>query len=81
MSKQKVSSIHKKVQPWKLYTMVSALLAVDIVILGAWQGLDPLQRTIEVFPLKSPISGDDDAMIRPELEHCESEHNGIWLGK
>lgn len=61
--------------------MVSALLAIDVVILGIWQVLDPLQRTIEVFPLKSPTFGEDDAMIRPELEHCESEHNGVWLGK
>ncbi|XP_015601809.1 gamma-aminobutyric acid type B receptor subunit 1 isoform X2 [Cephus cinctus] len=80
MAKQKVSSIQKKIQPWKLYTMVSALLAIDVVILGAWQGLDPLQRTIEMFPLEAPMTGDDDARIRPELEHCESEHNNVWLG-
>ena len=81
IAKQKVSSIQKKVQPWKLYTMVSALLAIDIIILGAWQGLDPLQRRIEVFPLEASTQGDDDARIRPELEHCESEHNSVWLGK
>ncbi|XP_066588343.1 gamma-aminobutyric acid type B receptor subunit 1 isoform X4 [Prorops nasuta] len=80
MAKQKVSSIQKKIQPWKLYTMVSALLAIDVIILGAWQVLDPLQRRIEVFPLESPLFGDDDARIRPELEHCESEHNNVWLG-
>lgn len=80
MAKQKVSSVQKNIQPWKLYTMVSALLAIDIVILGAWQGLDPLQRKIEVFQLELPPSGEDDARIRPELEHCESEHNGVWLG-
>ncbi|XP_058799199.1 gamma-aminobutyric acid type B receptor subunit 1 isoform X1 [Phymastichus coffea] len=80
MSKQKVSSIQKKVQPWKLYTMVSILLVIDIVILTAWQVVDPLQRTIEVFPLEASMQGDDDARIRPELEHCESEHNSVWLG-
>ncbi|XP_043491897.1 gamma-aminobutyric acid type B receptor subunit 1 isoform X1 [Polistes fuscatus] len=80
MAKQKVSSIQKKIQPWKLYTMVSGLLVIDIVLLGLWQGFHPLQRQIEVFPLESPPTGDDDARIRPELEHCESEHNSIWLG-
>ncbi|XP_015186034.1 PREDICTED: gamma-aminobutyric acid type B receptor subunit 1 isoform X2 [Polistes dominula] len=80
IGKQKVSSIQKKVQPWKLYTMVSGLLVMDIVLLGLWQGFHPLQRNIEVFPLESPPTGDDDARIRPELEHCESEHNSIWLG-
>ncbi|KOC66008.1 Gamma-aminobutyric acid type B receptor subunit 1 [Habropoda laboriosa] len=80
VAKQKVSSIQKKVQPWKLYTMVSGLLAVDIVQLVLWQVLDPLQRKMETFPLESPPFGDDDARIRPELEHCESIHNSIWLG-
>ncbi|CAK9812805.1 Gamma-aminobutyric acid type B receptor subunit 1 [Anthophora quadrimaculata] len=80
MAKQKVSSIQKKIQPWKLYTMVSGLLAVDIVLLVSWQVLDPLQRKIETFPLEAPPFGDDDARIRPELEHCESIHNSIWLG-
>ncbi|XP_034952272.1 gamma-aminobutyric acid type B receptor subunit 1 isoform X2 [Chelonus insularis] len=79
MSK-KISSVQKKVQPWKLYTMVSGLLAIDVIILGAWQGLDPLQRTIEVFPMELPLYGDDDAKISPELEHCESENNNVWLG-
>lgn len=81
MAKQKVSSIQKKVQPWKLYTMVSGLLAVDIALLVSWQVFDPLQRKMETFPLESSWFGDDDAMIRPELEHCESIHNNIWLGK
>ena len=80
MAKQKVSLIQKKVQPWKLYTMVGALLVIDIIILSFWQLMDPLQRTIEVFPLELSTQGDDDARIRPELEHCESEHNSIWLG-
>ncbi|XP_076381536.1 gamma-aminobutyric acid type B receptor subunit 1 isoform X2 [Megalopta genalis] len=70
----------KKIQPWKLYTMVSGLLAMDIVLLISWQVLDPLQRKMETFPLESSPFGDDDARIRPELEHCESDHNNVWLG-
>ncbi|KAK2584146.1 hypothetical protein KPH14_006578 [Odynerus spinipes] len=79
-TKTKADQAKKKIQPWKLYTMVSGLLAIDVVLLGTWQGLHPLQRQIEVFPLEAPSAGDDDARIRPELEHCESEHNSIWLG-
>lgn len=60
--------------------MVAILLTIDVLILGTWQLIDPLQRTIEVFPLEASTDGDDDAKIRPELEHCESHHNGIWLG-
>ncbi|VEN35514.1 unnamed protein product, partial [Callosobruchus maculatus] len=69
----------KKVQPWKLYSMVSGLLAVDLVIMVAWQVQDPLQRRIELFPLEASADQQDDAMIRPELEHCESHNNNVWL--
>ncbi|KAF2884262.1 hypothetical protein ILUMI_21914 [Ignelater luminosus] len=70
----------KKVQPWKLYSMVSGLLVLDLVILLAWQLQDPLQRHIEPFPLEDPASLADDSKIRPELEHCASHHNTVWLG-
>ncbi|KAJ8971646.1 hypothetical protein NQ317_001395 [Molorchus minor] len=69
----------KKVQPWKLYSMVSGLLVMDFIIMLAWQLLDPLQRRIELFPLEAPDSALDDAQIRPELEHCESHNNNVWL--
>ncbi|XP_044727880.1 gamma-aminobutyric acid type B receptor subunit 1 isoform X2 [Chrysoperla carnea] len=70
----------KKVEPWKLYSMVTGLLVVDVVLLLAWQLHDPLQRRVEVFPLEAPPSVADDVKIRPELEHCESHHNTVWLG-
>uniref|UniRef100_A0A1A9ZMX7 G-protein coupled receptors family 3 profile domain-containing protein n=1 Tax=Glossina pallidipes TaxID=7398 RepID=A0A1A9ZMX7_GLOPL len=69
----------KKVEPWKLYTMVTGLLSVDLIILIAWQVIDPLQRILETFPLEDPISTTDDIKIRPELEHCESSQNSVWL--
>lgn len=71
----------KKVEPWKLYIMVSILLAVDFLILGTWQYSDPLKRRLEEFPLEDPISASDDVKIRPELEHCESANNSVWLGE
>ncbi|KAH8255854.1 hypothetical protein KR038_011934, partial [Drosophila bunnanda] len=70
----------KKVEPWKLYTMVSGLLSIDLVILLSWQIFDPLQRYLETFPLEDPVSTTDDIKIRPELEHCESQRNSMWLG-
>lgn len=70
----------KKVEPWKLYTMVTGLLSVDLIILLIWQLSDPLKRSLEHFPMEKPLSTVDDIRIRPELEHCESENNSIWLG-
>lgn len=61
--------------------MVSGLLSIDLVILLTWQLSDPLQRRLETFPLEKPLSTTDDIRIRPELEHCESENNSIWLGE
>jgi len=72
--------LQKKVEPWKLYTMVSGLLSIDLVILLSWQIFDPLQRYLETFPLEDPVSTTDDIKIRPELEHCESQRNSMWLG-
>lgn len=59
--------------------MVSGLLVVDFVVMVAWQLHDPLQRRIEQFPLEDPESSNDDSKIRPELEHCESHNNNVWL--
>ncbi|XP_053601237.1 gamma-aminobutyric acid type B receptor subunit 1 isoform X2 [Plodia interpunctella] len=78
-TKPKVDS-KKRMHGWKLYTMVGGLLMVDVALLTAWQIRDPLQRRIELFPLEAPRHHDDDVHIRPELEHCESEHNTVWLG-
>ncbi|KOB71155.1 GABA-B receptor type 1 [Operophtera brumata] len=69
----------KGLHGWKLFTMVGGLLVLDITLLSAWQIRDPLQRKVETFPLEAPRHNDDDVHIRPELEHCESEHNTIWL--
>lgn len=60
--------------------MVSGLLSVDLVILLTWQFIDPLQRRLETFPLEKPLLATDDIRISPELEHCESENQSIWLG-
>ncbi|MCL4142934.1 UNVERIFIED_CONTAM: hypothetical protein GTU68_039480, partial [Idotea baltica] len=70
----------QRVEPWKLYVMVGCFLVVDIIVLGTWQGVDPLKRTIEEFPLEVPEDIVEDVKIKPELEHCMSEHNNIWLG-
>ncbi|RZF43544.1 hypothetical protein LSTR_LSTR012824 [Laodelphax striatellus] len=74
------SDTTKKIEPWKLYTMVTGLMVVDLVLLLTWQIVDPLQRRIELFPLENPVSTDDDIKILPELEHCESVNNNVWLG-
>ncbi|XP_069950485.1 gamma-aminobutyric acid type B receptor subunit 1 isoform X1 [Cherax quadricarinatus] len=71
---------NKRVEPWKLYVMVGSFVVVDVIVLSVWQAVDPLQRRLEVFPLEKPKDAVEDIKIKPELEHCESKHNTIWLG-
>lgn len=59
--------------------MVSGLLVIDFFIMIAWQVLDPLQRRVKIFVLEDPEDSLDDSKIRPELEHCESRNNNVWL--
>ncbi|CAG0886915.1 unnamed protein product [Darwinula stevensoni] len=61
--------------PWM---MVVFFLVVDGAILIAWEVVDPLERKMESFPAVS--SPQEDVEIRPELEHCRSVNNEIWLG-
>jgi gamma-aminobutyric acid type B receptor len=60
--------------------MVGGFLFVDVALLLSWQLTDPPERGIEVFPLEDPLNTEDDIKIRPELEHCESQHSTVWLG-
>ena len=62
--------------------MLALLLALDITLLGAWQGLDPLTRNVEEFPPQQPEEENDkDIMYKPLLEHCSCTHMPIWIGK
>ncbi|XP_076343552.1 gamma-aminobutyric acid type B receptor subunit 1-like isoform X1 [Tachypleus tridentatus] len=70
----------KKLQSWKLYALVGFLFFLDILILIVWQATDPPKRKLEEFPLEDPEILDEDSKIQPELEHCESDSNAIWLG-
>ncbi|EEC10249.1 metabotropic GABA-B receptor subtype, putative, partial [Ixodes scapularis] len=70
----------KKVESWKLYGMVGAMVLIDAVILTAWQLVDPMKRELEIFPLEDPEMSDEDVKIEPALEHCESKNHAIWLG-
>lgn len=70
----------QKVESWKLYGMVGAMVLIDAVILTAWQLVDPMKRELEIFPLEDPEMSDEDVKIEPALEHCESKNHAIWLG-
>ncbi|GJQ69433.1 GABA-B-R1 [Trypoxylus dichotomus] len=79
MTLEKPLNLQRKVEPWKLYSMVSGLLVLDVTLLLCWQIIDPLQRKLEQFPWEQPTNAADDFRLSPELEHCESHNNILWL--
>lgn len=42
-------SFFQTLEPWKLYATVGLFVGLDVVLLGIWQIVDPLHRTIEVM--------------------------------
>lgn len=58
------------------------LIAIDLILLGTWQGLDPMSTFHEEFDLEEPQLGDErDIMIRPYIERCSCSRVNLWLGK
>ncbi len=56
------------------------LISIDILVLSTWVIVDPLYRKLDPLALEDPANTDQDIKIRPSLEHCDSEHQNIWLG-
>ena len=69
------------VVPWKLWFAVGFLLIADIILLTIWTAVDPLQRVVHNFPIKPSSDPEQDIAIQPQLEHCKSNHQSIWMGK
>ncbi|CAL8112896.1 unnamed protein product [Orchesella dallaii] len=78
-TKNKSATKHK-IQPWKLYLLVATLVAIEVIYLTIWTLVDPLRRVVESFQPEFPDDLEEDIRIMPQLEHCESYHNNIWLG-
>ena len=65
---------------WEIYSVLSVLLLLDIIILVSWQVLDPLHLDVETFALELPTNTHEDIRLQPQLEHCMSNNITIWLG-
>ncbi|ODN02817.1 Gamma-aminobutyric acid type B receptor subunit 1 [Orchesella cincta] len=78
-TKNKSATKHK-IQPWKLYLLVATLVGIEVIYLTIWTLVDPLKRVMESFQPEESANLEEDIRIMPQLEHCESDHNNIWLG-
>ncbi|KAJ1373423.1 hypothetical protein KIN20_035815 [Parelaphostrongylus tenuis] len=67
--------------PGQFYTVIAPFFVIDLVIIVCWIVFDPLQRIEQRFPLlEPPIGSDDDVMLLPILELCQSSQQEIWIG-
>ncbi|CAG0888622.1 unnamed protein product [Cyprideis torosa] len=66
--------------PHRPWLMVCFFIVVDVTILIVWTVTDPMVLEVEDLPFELPDNTDEDIKIRPQLEHCVSVNNDIWLG-
>lgn len=72
--------LHKKViKDYKLFMVVFILLTFDVCILVVWQYFDPFYRETNNGTIIQD-SGNEDVIIVPEMEHCQSKSMTIFLG-
>uniref|UniRef100_A0A915BDY5 G-protein coupled receptors family 3 profile domain-containing protein n=1 Tax=Parascaris univalens TaxID=6257 RepID=A0A915BDY5_PARUN len=65
----------------KFYLVIAAFFVVDFFIISIWVFFDPLQREEKRFPLQEPPAGtEEDVMLLPILELCQSMHQEVWIG-
>ncbi|KAK0397020.1 hypothetical protein QR680_001946 [Steinernema hermaphroditum] len=64
----------------KFYIVIACLFVLDVVIILSWIVFDPLQREEQRFHLQDPSDADDDVMLLPILELCQSKHQEVWIG-
>uniref|UniRef100_A0A8R1DI18 G_PROTEIN_RECEP_F3_4 domain-containing protein n=2 Tax=Caenorhabditis japonica TaxID=281687 RepID=A0A8R1DI18_CAEJA len=64
----------------KFYVIVAALAAVDVFVCAVWILIDPLQLTEQKFPLLVLADSEEDEMIMPVLQQCQSNQQEVWIG-
>merc|ERR1719273_692913 len=72
--------LETQVVPWKLWSMVSCLVAVDAAFVAIWQILDPLKKDRVMFEVEDADNEEEDVKYQPELLGCKSHYHNVWLG-
>ena len=74
-----ISLVFQPIPAWKFYGVVIVFLTIDIILIIIWIIIDPMKRTEQRFTLRES-QVDDDIMLRPILELCQSQHQDVWIG-
>lgn len=71
--------LHKKViKDYKLFMVVFILLTLDVCILIVWQYFDPFYRETN-YGVSIEDPDNEDVVIVPEMEHCQSKRMTVFL--
>ncbi|KAM3726570.1 Gamma-aminobutyric acid type B receptor subunit [Dirofilaria immitis] len=74
-------STDQPVPAYRFYLVVTAFFVVDVIIIACWFTFDPIQRIEQRFPLQEPPMGtEEDVMLLPILELCQSKRQEMWTG-
>ncbi|KAK6634896.1 hypothetical protein RUM44_000143 [Polyplax serrata] len=69
----------KVIKDYQLFIVVGVLVGIDLAIMTTWQVADPFYReTKQMDPYPDPTN--DDILIIPENEYCQSEKMTIFVG-
>ncbi|WKY16607.1 hypothetical protein Q1695_001333 [Nippostrongylus brasiliensis] len=78
---RRINTLNQPIPSGRFYTVIAAFFVIDLVIIVCWILFDPLQRIEQRFPLlEPPVGSDDDVMLLPILELCQSSHQEVWIG-
>merc|ERR1712106_1271216 len=72
--------LETQVVPWKLWSMVGCLVAVDVLFVTIWQIVDPLKKENTEFDTIPSDNSDEDVEYQPEIWVCRSDYHNVWLG-
>ncbi|CAF1198101.1 unnamed protein product [Didymodactylos carnosus] len=73
-----ISITKRGIHDFRLLSMVALLLTVDILLLTAWQILDPLHREL-IYETSSRVQFKQDIEIVPYREECKSNNLPLWF--
>ncbi|XP_033220123.1 gamma-aminobutyric acid type B receptor subunit 2 isoform X2 [Belonocnema kinseyi] len=69
----------KVITDYQLFMVVGVLLFIDFVIMTTWQVADPFYRETKEMDAY-PHPSNEDIMIIPENEYCQSNRMSVYLG-
>ncbi|XP_051168791.1 gamma-aminobutyric acid type B receptor subunit 2 isoform X2 [Leptopilina boulardi] len=69
----------KVITDYQLFMVVGILLFMDLIIMTTWQVADPFYRETKEMDAY-PHPANEDIMIIPENEYCQSNRMSVYLG-